>query len=214
MTAIWSAFLEIFQSGLFGLTHFYGGQLGAAIVSLSLLARLALLPLSVRLALRARAHSRRLRALQPTLRRVRERWIDDPSRQAEETLAVYRRADVSPVDGGLMGGALLQAPVFLGLYRAVRGALDAGVGRRAYLWVTDLARPDGLVAALAVTLVGLGSVAGASESQPTWTLAVPAVSAGIMALALSAGFGLYLAASGGVSILQGLIVRRIEAARG
>jgi YidC/Oxa1 family membrane protein insertase len=214
MTAIWNVFLELFQFGLFGLTQFYGGQLGAAIVSLSLLARLALLPLSVRLTLRARAHGRRLRALQPALSRVRERWIDDPRRQAEETLEVYRRADVSPADGGLLGGALIQTPVFVGLFHAVRGALDARIGRQAYLWVTDLGRPDALIAALAAALVGLGSVAGASESQPTWTLALPAVSTAIMAMMLSAGFGLYLAASGGVSILQGLIVRRIEARQG
>jgi hypothetical protein len=32
-----------------------------------------------------------------------------------------------------------------------------------------------------------------------------------MAMMLSAGFGLYLAASGAVGTLQGLIVRRIEA---
>ena len=57
--ALWSAFLELCQAGLFGLTHFYGGQLGAAILSLSLLARLALLPVSIRLALRGRVHARR-----------------------------------------------------------------------------------------------------------------------------------------------------------
>lgn len=210
MTALWSGFVEIFQVSLFALTQFYGGQLGAAIVSFSLLARVALLPLTVRLALRGRAHARALRALQPELLAVRTRWADTPERQMSETLAVYDRAGLNPVDGGVLRGALVQSPIFIGLFHAVRQTLSTRVGEQTFLWVTNLARPDLGIAAVAVGLVGLGSVAGASESQPTWTLAIPAVSAGAMALMLSAGFGLYLAASGAIGTLQGLIVRRIE----
>ena len=66
---------------------------------------------------------------------------------------------------------------------------------------------------LAFAFVGLGSLAGASDSQPAWTLALPAVSSAVMAMILSAGFGLHLAATGAVGTLQGLIVRRIEAGR-
>ena len=212
MTALWSGFVGIFQVSLFALTQFYGGQLGAAIVSFSLLARVALLPLTVRLALRGRAHARALRALQPELLAVRARWTDVPERQMSETLAVYDRAGLRPVDGGLLRGALLQSPIFVGLFHAVRETLASRVGDH-FLWVTNLARPDLGIAAVAVGLIGLGSVAGASESQPTWTLAIPAVTAGAMALTLSAGFGLYLAASGAVGTLQGLIVRRIDLGR-
>ena len=129
-----------------------------------------------------------------------------------ETLAVYDRAGLRPVDRGLLRGALLQSPIFVGLFHAVRETLASRVGDH-FLWVTNLARPDVGIAAVAVGLIGLGSVAGASESQPTWTLAIPAVTAGAMALTLSAGFGLYLAASGAVGTLQGLIVRRIELGR-
>ena len=39
------------------------------------------------------------------------------------------------------------------------------------------------------------------------------ISAGVMALMFSAGFGLYLASTGLVGTLQGLLVRRIEVRR-
>lgn len=210
MTTLWTAFLEIFEVGLFTLTQFYGGSLGAAIISFSVLARLALMPLTVRIALRARVHARRLKAIRPELAAVRRRFEDTPERLATETLAVYRRHGLSPADPGAIRGTLLQAPIFLGLFHAVRSALSARGGEQAFLWVSSLARPDIGVAMLAFSLVGLGTVSGASEGQPQWALAIPALSTAMMAMMLSAGFGLYLAATGLVGTLQGLIVRRIE----
>lgn len=211
MTSMWQIFLEVFQVGLFWLTQFYGGHLAAAIVSFSILARLALLPLTVRMTLRAKAHARRLQALRPELGRVRDRWKDDPQRLTTETLAVYQRGGVQPVDSGVLKSSLVQTPVFIGLFHAVRGALTSRAGEQTLLWVSNLARPDIGVAMIAFSLVGLSSLAGSSQSQPGWTLAIPALSAAAMAMMLSAGFGLYLAASGAVGTLQGLIVRRIEA---
>lgn len=211
MTALWATFLEIFQIGLFSLTQFYGGHLASAIVSFSLLARLALLPLTVRMTLRARSHARVLKALKPQLEAVKLRCQDAPERLAEETLAVYSENGVSPMDAGVMKGALYQTPIFIGLYHAVRGALTSRVGEQAFLWVSNIARPDIGIALLAASIAGIGGVAGASETQPTWTLAIPVISSGVMALMFSAGFGLYLAATGLVTTLQGLIVRRIEA---
>ncbi len=211
MTSIWQMFLEVFQVGLFWLTQFYGGHLAAAIVSFSILARLALLPLTVRITLRARAHARRLQALRPELGRVRDRWKDDGQRLTAETLAIYERGGVQPVDSGVLKGSLVQTPVFIGLYHAVRAALTSRGGEQTLLWVSNLARPDIGVAMIVFGLVGLSSLAAASHSQPGWTLALPAVTAAAMAMMLSAGFGLYLAASGAVGTLQGLIVRRIEA---
>lgn len=214
MTALWGLYLELFQSALFGLTQFYGGQLGSAIVSLSISARLLLLPWSIRLTLRARAHARLLRSIRPELKAVREKWSADPKRMVAETQAVYARNHLTPLDVGPLKGALLQTPVFVGLFHTVRKALGA-VGRpQSFLWVSHLARPDIGIALLATAIVGLGAVAGTSEGQPRWALAVPALSAGVMALMLSAGFGLYLMSSGLVGVLQGLIVRRIEMGSG
>jgi YidC/Oxa1 family membrane protein insertase len=112
MTAMWAMFLEVFQVGLFSLTQFYGEHLGSAIVSFTLLARLALLPVTVRMALRMRAHARAMRALKPELVRVRERWRENPRHLTTETLAVYERRGIQPVDAALLKGSLLQTPIF------------------------------------------------------------------------------------------------------
>jgi YidC/Oxa1 family membrane protein insertase len=208
---IWSTFLELFQAGLFGLTQLYGGHLGPAIVSFALLARVVLLPVTVPMTLRARAHGRRLKAMQPELARLRNRWKDDPRRLMTETMRAYDRRGIRPMDPALLKGSLLQAPIFIGLFQAIRTALSTrGIGQT-FLWVSNLARPDVGIAAVAFAFIGMSSLAGATDPQPKWMLALPAVSSAAMAMALSAGFGLYLAATGAVGTLQGLLVRRLEA---
>jgi len=212
MSVLLSGFLEVFQVSLFWLTQFYGGHLASAIISFSLLARLLLLPLTVPLAVRAREHARRIRAIRPELERVQAKWKgEDPERMAKETLAVYKRHGVKPVDSGLIKGSLVQTPVFIGLFRAVQDALSSISSPQAFLWVKDLARPDIGVSLLAAALVGAGSMAASTDGQPRWALVVPGVMTFAMAMFLSSGFALYLGSSGLVSTLQGLLVQRAEA---
>lgn len=212
MSVLWNGFLEVFQVALFWLTQFYGGHLASAIISFSILGRLLLLPLTVRMTLRTREHARRLRALQPELARIKEKWgSTEPERMARETMATYRRHGVKPFDGRTLRGSLIQAPLFLGLFRAVQNALSGLSAPQVFLWVRDLSRPDVGVALAAALLVALGSVSAASPAQPRWAMILPATATFVMAMMLSSGFALYLGSSGLVSTLQGLLVRRAEA---
>jgi YidC/Oxa1 family membrane protein insertase len=212
MGAVWSSFVELLQYGIFTLTHFYGGQLGAAIVTFGLLARLALLPLTTRIALRSRAHARRIKTLQPALQRVRERWKDDPNRMVQETMAVYQREGIRPMDPALLKGTLIQMPLFLGLFQSIRAVVATGVARQPFLWISSLAKPDLLVAVVVSGLVGAGVFANASGPPNTLRvlLLISCLGTFLMLLRFSAGFGLYMGASAVVSALQGLIVRRGE----
>ncbi len=208
--ALWSAVLEVFQATLFSLTQFYGGHLGGAIVALSLGVRVALLPITVPMAVRSRRRARTLRALAPGLTSLREEWKDDPTGLARETIELYRRHDLSPLDLGSVRGLLIQTPVLLALYRSVTAAVQWDGVRRAFLWVSDLARPDIGLAAVAALISGAAVGLGASEGQPAWLPAVSVAAIGIMAMTTSAGFALYLTASSTVGGFQALLVRRIE----
>jgi YidC/Oxa1 family membrane protein insertase len=91
-----------------------------ALVLVTLLARLGLLPFSVSVARSERAK----RALAPELDRVRRRYAADPARQLREVQAAHRRAGISPLAGLLPG--LAQAPVMLVIYRLCRVPVIAG----------------------------------------------------------------------------------------
>ena len=211
MSTLWSLFVHVLQAGIFSFSQFYGGSLGAAIVSFSLLARLALLPLTVRVSRQSRAHARKLKLARPELARVGERWKEDPARLLEETTATYGRHDLRVVDPSLLKGTLAQTPLALGLFQSIRGVLSMSGSGQPFMWIKNLAGPDLGLAVLVASLVGVGSIVGGAHDQPRWVLIVPMLATFLMLLKLSAGFGLYMGASALVSNLQTLIVRREEA---
>ena len=91
------------------------GGAAAAIVVLTLAVRAALHPLTRRA---VRGERARL-SLAPKLSDLRRRHAGDPTRLAEESMALYRAAGVSPFAGLLP--VLAQAPVFIVLFNVFEG---------------------------------------------------------------------------------------------
>jgi len=180
---------------------------------LSLLARLALLPLTLRIARRSLRLAEVQRSLGPELARLRDRWRDDPARLNAEQRRLYRRAGVRPFrDSGVVGG-LLQFPFVAALYTVIRQGLGTA-GR--FLWIGDLARPDRLLTLGAVLLAGLVALAapgsrGASAARAGALLSM--LITYFLLARMAAGIGLYWAASSVVGVGQGLLLRRGTPAR-
>jgi YidC/Oxa1 family membrane protein insertase len=160
---MWTSFVELIRMAIFGAAHVCGGSLGAGIVAVSVVARVALLPLTLRLARQARAQQVKMLALEPRLKALRARHANDPIRLMQETRALHGANGIrimSPV--GLIG-LLVQMPVLGGLFAAVRGGLGARVR---FLWVGNLAEPNGLLIAV-VTVLGGAVMATARPSGTT-----------------------------------------------
>jgi YidC/Oxa1 family membrane protein insertase len=210
----WDLLVDTFRTVLVVVAHALGGSLGSAIVAVSLAVRVLLLPLTLRVALRAREMQRRMRALQPELARLRKRHASDPRRVALETQALYRRNGVELVPRGTALLAAVQLPLGGALYRAIASGL--GVGQR-FAWIADLARPDALLAILAATLAGAAAASGAAggDANGRWAAHAGTLASATVALVLvwrlSSGVGLYWAASSFVGVVQGQIVRRADA---
>ena len=205
---LWTAFVDLLREVLFGLAIPFGGSLGAAIIALSIGVRLVLLPMTLRLAIRARETQRKLRSLAPELELLKKKHAGDPLGLAEATRALYQSHGVELLPSGMLQSLIIQAPIGAGLYQAITQGLVRG-GR--FLWVADLTRPDFIVALLAA---GLGSVAagiaaaGAPESASRHAALISGIVTFIVAWRLAAGLGLYWAASSLVGALQAILVRR------
>ena len=92
----------------------------------------------MRCALRSMA---RLRTLQPKIKELQEKHKDDRQKQSEEMMGLYRREKVNPLGGCLP--MVLQLPVFIGLFYALRGSIQL---RQApfFGWIDDLSAPETL----------------------------------------------------------------------
>ena len=148
---MWTAFVELIRITIFTAAHVCAGSLGAGVVCVSIALRLALLPLTLRLARAARDKQDRIAALKPQLDALQKRHAADPARLMRETQAIYAQNGIRFMSLEGVVGLLVQAPLLSGLFAAVRGGLGARVP---FLWIGDLARPDGWLVGLVALLTG------------------------------------------------------------
>lgn len=203
----WNQLVEVLRESIFAYAQACNGNLGAGILIVTVLARLALLPLGIRLAKAAQAHQRAMAKLQPELDRIKAKYKANPQRVAEETGRVFAREKLPllPLAGCL--GTLAQAPVFVALYSSVREAAGAG-GR--FLWVRNLAQPDLAMALTATALTFLATLSGSAIGAPNQRvmMVVSTVVTMVALTKMSAGVALYWMMSSLFGAVQGAVVRR------
>ena len=207
---------DLFRAAIFAAAHVFAGSLGAGIVAVSLGVRLALLPLTIRLARRALAQQAILARLQPELQRLQARYGNDPAARWQRTQALYRREGLRLFDPVAVLGGLVQLPVLAGVYAAVRQGLGAA---SSFLWISNLLRSDvwlALAVALLSALVAYVGRAGRAGQASGSTTAVW-LSAGFVLLAAwraSAALVLSWGAGSLGTLVQGFLLRRHPCSRG
>ena len=204
---LWSDTIEVLRESMFAYAHATNGNLAVGILIVTALARLAMFPLTVRVARAAARHQDRVRAVQPELDAIKARFKNDPVQAAVETRKVFTREAIPIIPLSSLFGGLAPAPVLLALYAAVRQC--AAVGGR-FLWIADISRPDRLLA----VLVGAVSIVAASlapvpagQNRSVMTL-LPVLVTTIVLWKMAAGVGLYWGVSSVVGIVQALTMRR------
>src|SRR5215212_12080578 len=88
---------------------------GIAIIAMTFIVRLALLPLS----LRGIRSMRRMQVVAPKLKELKDKYKDDPQRFQRETMEVYKKEGVNPFSSCLP--FILQIPFFIAIYQLLRG---------------------------------------------------------------------------------------------
>ncbi len=204
---LWEQCVELLRMSIFSVSQACGGNLGTGIVLVGFVLRIVLLPLTLKLARISAAHQESMHRLKPELDRLRTRFKKQPERLAQETQRVFEREDVSPFPVVGCLGNLVQLPMFLAMFSAVRRCAAAG-GR--FLWIGNIAKPD-ILLTLAVTALTGASVAWGAQSAEqgrTWLILIPTVVAFFALSKMAAGVGLYWGVSSAVSLLQSAILRR------
>ena len=112
-------FLGVVLSGIYDLIPSYG----IAIIILTLLVRVVLIPLTVK---QIRSMSA-MQKIQPELKRLQQKYKGDRQKMNEELMKLYKEHGVNPLGGCFP--LLMQAPVFIALYSVLRATVifDAGL---------------------------------------------------------------------------------------
>lgn len=96
-----------------------GHQTVLAITALTLVVRLAVLPLT----LKQQQSARRMQELQPELAKLQKMYANDREKLAQEQMKLYREAGINPLGGCLP--LLIQLPLLYGLWQAIMRTLAA-----------------------------------------------------------------------------------------
>ncbi|MDR3515956.1 MAG: membrane protein insertase YidC [Azospirillaceae bacterium] len=203
------------------------GNFGIAILVFTLFVKIVLFPI----ANRSYRSMSKMKALQPQVKEIRDRFGDDKERMSQEMMALYKREKANPVSGCLP--MVIQIPVFFSLYKVLFVTIEM---RHApfFGWIHDLSAPDptsfvnlfGLLPFDAPTMLHLGAwpllmgvtmflqqklnPAPPDPTQAKIMMAMPIVFTFMLAN-FSAGLVIYWAWNNSLSILQQwLIMRRTK----
>ncbi len=111
------------------------GNFGIAILMLTVVVKILFFPL----ANASFKSMSRMKKVQPYMEEIKKAHKDDPQRQQQEMMALYKREKVNPLTGCLP--MLIQIPVFFSLYKVLFVTIEM---RQApfYGWIHDLSAPD------------------------------------------------------------------------
>ena len=186
---IWNYWLAALQDLLIFFSAHFDISFGAAIVVLTLVLRVALLPLSWFAAYTGCINQKRVQKLQPRLEAIRKRYQNDPQALSEKMFKLYKDYDVSLVPGRSLLGGLMQVPVFLAMFQLLQNINTASK----FLWATSLSRPDVLFALLASVAAALMIAANPDlpEQARIMMIALPSIVTFIVALNFASGLAVY-----------------------
>jgi YidC/Oxa1 family membrane protein insertase len=107
---------------------------GIAIIIITVLIKLLFWPVQAK-----SIHSmKEMQKFQPLMQKVREKYKDDPQRQQQELMKLYKEHKINPFSGCLP--MLVQIPVFFALFAMLKSAIE--LRGASFLWIGDLSQPD------------------------------------------------------------------------
>ncbi|MBN8820334.1 MAG: membrane protein insertase YidC [Sphingomonas sp.] len=113
------------------------GNFGVAIICLTFIVRGLMFPV----AQRQFASMAAMRAIQPKMKAIQEKYKDDKPKQQQEIMELYRSEKVNPLAGCLP--IFLQIPIFFALYKVLMLTIEMR-HQPFILWIKDLSAPDPL----------------------------------------------------------------------
>ena len=124
-------FILLMLNFLYSLVRNYG----AVIIIFAIFIKLIFFPLSRQMIV----SQQKMQMIQPELKKIQEKYKNDPQRLNQEMMHLYRTYKVNPVSGCLP--LIIQMPIIIALYQTLNTAIEF---RQApfILWITDLSYRD------------------------------------------------------------------------
>ena len=134
---IWDQYVDFLKWVLENIGERVGSG-GLAIIIFTIIVRTLILPVTIR----STKSMKSMQDIQPKIKELQKKHKGDRAKVQQETMALYQMYGVNPIAGCLP--ALIQLPIFFGVYRAILGLSksDLGVWHGGFAWLDSLKSPD------------------------------------------------------------------------
>ncbi|MCL6477911.1 MAG: YidC/Oxa1 family membrane protein insertase [Peptococcaceae bacterium] len=194
---------------LYGLTAAaHVANYGLAIILFTILLKIALYPLT----LKQMKSMYMMQQLGPKIKEIQEKYRrKDPQKMQQKIMDLYREHNVNPMSGCLP--LLIQMPILLALFQALRNFVYADVRHAGFLWIENLSQINNEFYILAI-LAGLSTFAQtrlttnmADQTQKIMLYTMPLMIA-YFATQVPAGLALYWVTFNILGIVQQYFVNK------
>ena len=202
----WFAFFGRPLLWLLGFYYGFIGNWGLSIIALTFTIKLLFFPLTQM----AYVSSQRMSALQPQLKEIREKFADNQEELNKRTMALFRENKVNPLGGCLP--MLLQAPIWISLYRVLLTSVD--LYHTDFLYLRDLSVADPYAV---LPLIVMGLMWGQQQLMPMSPNMDPnqarimkfmPLFIGLLFFSFPSGLVLYIFVNTSLTIVQQWVIKR------
>lgn len=184
------------------LLHDYVHNYGLAILLLTFLIKLFMLPFSIR----ADRSMKQKVELEKKLSYIQQKYKHDPARLEQERAEFLRKHGIPGMGGCLP--MLLQVPVFIALNSVLSVALE--LHQAPFLWVPDLSARDPLYILPLMLVVGMLVQAFTGDSKQRFSMIAAAVIFGAFSANFASGLILYIAANTILGVVQTRLLKLLR----
>ena len=115
--------------------HSVFGNWGLAVIFLTLLIRLILLPINIK----SYQSMKKMKDLQPEMKEIKEKHKEDPKKMNQEVMVLMKKHKANPISGCLP--MFIQFPVFFALYRVLGESIEL-YQSPFFFWIKDMSLRD------------------------------------------------------------------------
>jgi YidC/Oxa1 family membrane protein insertase len=213
-------FFNFIHSGVYAVIHNVNVSYGLAIILFTIIVRIILFPLNMK---QTRSQVR-MQAVQPEVKKLQEKYKNDPQKSQQEMMKLYKEKGVNPMGGCLP--LIIQLPILWALFYVFRNIkpLDPSTGQAvtvSFLWMKDLFSHDplyilpilsGITTFLSSRM--MAPVGDSAQAKQTSTMNIGmSIMMVFMAWKFTAALVLYWVANNLIQIGQTVLMKKMDAKR-
>lgn len=194
----------------------FHGNYGLAIILMTLIIRLLIMPLTVRQYKTQKVMKTKMDAFKPEMTAIQEKLkkATDPEKKSElqkELMGLYQKHGVNPLNMGCLP-MLIQMPILMGIYYAIKGSHE--IATHSFLWF-NLGQANVAMAIIAGVIYYLQSkfslqqMPEEQQKQMKMMMLISPIMILFFSLSAPAALPLYWSVGGLFLIVQSMILNRI-----